>query len=241
MQKHTINIHPEGKEGAISELIIREGEALPVKEPNPIWVSGVLMAPASFLEGKKDNYDSKKCHVLIDRTKNEILFVGHERSGYEDKVKGSLKTSNELEAFCINQDKKFSISEFRTFLRTVKFCFADPEEHSALLKSLESFSMNVSKTFENFNNNSGNSKYMIETAVNKIPFKNTFTLLIPIFKGYPKERFTVEIGLDPTSTDVKIFLVSSEIYEIVERRKEKYIEEATHIFWEFGCSIIEVD
>lgn len=238
---NTVNIYPgTPADGKSNEVIIREGQALELKPPTQIIVNGVLKAPAQFFEKKKDNYEPQNCHVLINKSSNTVSFVANDRDAYKDKVTGYLLISNELDAFQINQPKKWSIAEFRTFLRTVKFFFASPEEHAALLKSLESFSMNVSKTFENINNNSGNSRFMIETEVNKIPFKNEFILNIPLFKGYPKESFTVEIGIDPTSNEVKLFLVSSAIYELIEAKKETYIKEAIAIFEEFGCSIIEV-
>lgn len=233
------NLKFDLKEGS-QEITVLEGKALDPKPPRVIIIKGVLEAPGQFLKNKELNYDPAKSHIEYSKSDNCIIFTGDDKSVYADIISGHLSTSDELAMFHINQDHKWSISDFRNFVRKTKFFFPNHDEHKELLSSLQKFNVNVSRTFENHNNNTGNSKYLIETEVNKLPFKNKFNLSVPLFKGYAKEVFSVEIGLDPTSTDVKLFLLSDEIFDLIEKRKEVYFKKALSPFEKFGCSIVEV-
>jgi hypothetical protein len=63
-----------------------------------------------------------------------------------------------------------------------------------------------------------------------------FDLLIPIFQGYSKMKFTVEIGLDPKNTTVQLYLISDELIELEIGQREKLIEDELKKFDYFKCS-----
>lgn len=75
--------------------------------------------------------------------------------------------------------------------------FSEKSECDALVTSLQNWNAKVEMVIKNHNDNAGNSLSMLERKVSEIGLKNNFSLTIPIFQGYSKQKFTVEIGLDP--------------------------------------------
>jgi hypothetical protein len=65
---------------------------------------------------------------------------------------------------------------------------------------------------------------MLETKVLDVELVSKFDLHIPIFQGYPKHKFKVEIGLDPKSTTVELFLLSDELVMLETQVRESTIE-----------------
>jgi hypothetical protein len=140
------------------------------------------------------------------------------------KITGILYEDQELKAFGINTSKRWTIRDFIKFIRERRFYFADKSEHDKLVNGLMKWSANVDIAVKEYNDNRGNSLFNLETKVKKADgFMESFLLSVPIYQGYPKEKFKVEIGLDPKTTGVDIFLISDELMEITYERKEKII------------------
>jgi hypothetical protein len=214
-----INIVPEGK-----ELIIRYGDAEEIKYSPSLTIAGTLQAPFQFLQGR-GKLDHEKIHLLIDAAKNQIqLVIGDIDPNTTHKITGILYEDQELKAFGINTSKRWTIRDFIKFIRERRFYFADKSEHDKLVNGLMKWSANVDIAVKEYNDNRGNSLFNLETKVKKADgFMESFLLSVPIYQGYPKEKFKVEIGLDPKTTGVDIFLISDELMEITYERKEKII------------------
>lgn len=214
-----INITPTGP-----ELVIRYGDAEEIKYPSSLNIIGTLQAPFQFLQGR-GKLDQEKIHLLIDAKKNCIeLVVGDIDPNTTHKIAGVLYEDSELNAFQINTAKRWTIKDFIKFARERRFFFADKSEHDKLVGGLMQWSANVETLVKEFNDNRGNSLFQLETRVKKAEgFKDSFLLNIPIFQGYEKQKFKVEIGLDPKTSGVDIFLISDELMEITFALKEKII------------------
>lgn len=243
MENLHINVETNG-----NEVIIREGKALDLAHPLAINLIGTLEAPYQFFEGKKDlsELDPLKCHLLIYKDKGKISFVVNDRSAHSRcVVDGVLSPDTILKQFKINTDARWSISEFLKFIKTMRYFFANKEAHAKLVQSLQKWSVRVERVINEHNDNKGNSNFQLETKVQQSAngedgLISKFDLLIPIFQGYPKVKFTVEIGLDPKNTTVDLFLISDELIELEIGQREKLIEDVIAKFTDFNCSKVVI-
>ena len=72
---------------------IRFGDALPLKEPKAVSISGTIDAPARWVEKRKDDIVSADAHVLVDRDRMTITLNTDENSAYMDQIVGTLTPS----------------------------------------------------------------------------------------------------------------------------------------------------
>jgi hypothetical protein len=226
------------------EYLIRVGDALAPKAPLNIKIEGILSAPADFLAGKKEEYKPELAHLLIDRDNQTLKLVLDEYDPYSrDEITGSLKDNVELEKWNINTAKRWTVGEFLQFVRERKMWFAKPEDQVALLKGLQTWKVNVDREIKIFNDNKGNSTDSVETVVSKVQgLVYKFNLSIPVFKGYDKKKFTVEIGLDPKATTVDIYLYSDELYQLrIDERDRLFAFELKKFdSLDFNCSQVYI-
>lgn len=187
------------------DYTVRKGEALEAKAPKSIILTGVLEAPAQFLQGKV--IEPLNTHLKIFNHEGKLELVVNDTDPYSTHVIiGSLSSNKTLQGFQINSAKRYSISEFLKFIKTMRFYFADRSAHDALIQSIQKWSVKIEKVIVEHNDQKGNSNFQLETKVQAVEgLVHKFDLNIPIFQGYPKQKFTVEIGLDPKNTEVMLY------------------------------------
>lgn len=225
-----------------NEFTIRKGDALPAKADKSIIIDGTLGAPFQFLTGKDGVFPNKMIHLQIFRDKGKlVLHMGDFDPYTEHVVTGSLKRDSVLEGFAINTDKRWTIQEFLKFIKTMRYYFADPSQHAKLVESIQKWSVKVERVIVEHNDNKGNSNFQLETKVQAVEgLISKFDLNIPIFQGYSKYKFTVEIGLDPKNTAVQLYLISDELIELEIGVREKLINEEVSKFDTFSFSKVVV-
>lgn len=207
------------------EIVIRKGDALPAKSAPSINIVGTLPAPHQFLIGR-GKIDDAKSHLRIEKDNGKITLHLNDSDPYTTHViTGELKRDKSLASFSINTDKRWEVRDFIKFLRINKFYFAEPSEQEALIASLQKWNVKIERVIKEHNDNSGNSLSQLETKVAEIDMKTKFNLNIPIFQGYNKAKFTVEIGFDPGNTSVKLFLFSDELVQLEMEQRESIIEQ----------------
>jgi hypothetical protein len=229
-----INLTTEQK-----EIVIRKGTALEPKAEKSITIKGTLQAPFQFLDGK--NPDPAKSHILIAADKGEIVLHIQDTDPYtEHVITGKLEQDSILKLFAINSDKRWSVQEFLKFIKTMRFYFSDKSAHQQLIESLQKWSIKVERVITEHNDNKGNSNFQLETKVREVELISKFDLTIPIFQGYEKMKFTVEIGLDPKNTAVQLYLISDEMIELEIGQREKLISSELAKFDSFACSKVYI-
>lgn len=222
------------------EVIIREGEALPPKAPRAIIINGTLLAPYQFKEGKDLN--PRDCHIQVKKDQGIIELHVQDTDPYtEHVIRGSLTKDSVLALFGINSERRWSIRDFLKFIKTMRFYFADKGAHSALIESIQKWSVKIERVITEHNDQKGNSNFQLETKVQAVEgLVHKFDLTVSIFQGYPKAKFTVEIGLDPKNTEVQLYLFSDELIELEIGQREKFIYDELAMFGDFNCSKIQV-
>jgi hypothetical protein len=238
-QAMTIKLAPETK-----ELVLRTGEALPTKAAKSIVLSGTLGAPFQFFSGK--DLEEKECHLLIKNVSGVLELHVQDINPYtEHVITGTLLQNADLKKFLINTEHRWTIQDFLKFVKQMRYFFADKSAHARMILSLQKWSVKVERIINEHNDGKGNTNFQLQTKVDQSAMGEDgvitkFDLLIPIFQGYDKVQFTVEIGLDPNNATVKIFLLSDQLVELEQTLKEKFINDELAKFAEFNCSKVVI-
>lgn len=237
IEKEKLNLHLTTEQ---KEVIIRQGEALQARSPKSIVLNGTLQAPAQFKEGK--DLDPRSSHILIMNDKGTIELHVQDTDPYtEHVIKGALTRDTILSGFGINTDRRWTIRDFLKFIKTMRFYFADRSAHNSLVESIQKWSVKIERVILEHNDNKGNSNFQLETKVQAVEgLVSKFDLNISLFQGYPKVKFTVEIGLDPKNTEVQLYLISDDLIELEIAQREKYIQAELDKFKDFMCSKIMI-
>lgn len=223
-------------------ITILEGEAKPYKSKKSISISGTLTAPHAFLIGRGE-LDQTKIHLLIQKDKGALtLVIDDTDPETTHNIVGKLTEDSALIEFGVNNDsRKWGNRDMVKFLRKMKFYFADKSEHSSLIDSLQKWNISVERIFSDHNNDrTGETKMSLETKVNSIQLLNSFVLEIPIYQGYPKVKFKVDIGIDTLQTQAQLYFFSDELIELKNVFREKIIDDELAKFNAFSFSKIVV-
>jgi len=217
------------------ELILRTGDAEKIAYPKGIKIDGILAAPYQFYEGKKP--EAKDCHIQIKKDTGHIaLFILDTDPNSSSLITGRLYKDTYFEQWGINTEKRWTVSAFLKHIKMQRTFFTEKTECDAMVQSLQNWNAKVELVIKNHNDNSGNSLSLLERKVSDIELKTKFSLSIPIFQGYPKQKFTVEIGLDPKSSSVELYLFSNDLFALEIEHREKLIDEELSKFNGFPCS-----
>lgn len=229
---------PAGQE----TLVLREGAAETFVYPKGVSIAGILSAPFQFYEGKKEKLQAIDCHLRIWKDKGQIdlHILDTDNRGSGSIISGSLKDDGVLNSWKINTEHRWTVASLIKHLMMYKSFFSDRNECDAMIKSLRNWNASIETVIKQHNDNTGNSLSVLEKKVRDVELKQKFQLHIPIFQGYPKEKFTVEVGLDPKSNAVEIFLYSEELFALTIDRRESILEAELSKFSEFACSKVVI-
>lgn len=225
--------------GETKELVLRTGEADKIVYPRSINITGILGAPYQFYDGKKP--DPKDCHIQIKKDTGVIILNILDTDPHSaSTIIGQLKKDGYFEQWGINTEKRWTVSQFLKHIKMQRVFFSEQSECDAMVESLQKWNAKVEMVIKQHNDNSGNSLSMLERSVSGIELKTRFSLTIPIFQGYSKQKFTVEIGLDPKSNAVDLYLFSNDLFSLEIEHREQLIELELSKFDAFPCSKVTI-
>lgn len=233
-----INITPSGDR---LEVVIREGAAIHPKEkaPKSINISGTLPAVNQFL--KEKDIEAKRSHLKIFKDQGKLeLVVGDTDPFTTHTIVGSLSKDKELASWRINTQERWTVKSFLEWVRMKRVTFADKSEASNLMSSMQKWQGQITTVFKEHNSNDGNSEMVLQKRVEGIELKRDFTLHLPIFQGYPKEKIKVEIGLEPKANSVDLYLISDDLFELEVIRREQYLDNEIKEMEEYKFSKIVI-
>lgn len=221
------------------DIILRLGEAEKIAHPKAINITGILGAPHQFLLGK--DVEPKKAHIQIKKDVGVITLVILDTDPHSTcTITGQLKQDGYFAAWGINTEKRWTVAQFLKHVKMYRAFFNVPSENDELIKSLQKWSANVEIAMKEHNDNAGNSLSMLERKVSGIDLKTKFQLNIPIFQGYDKKVFTVEIGFEAKDRAVDLYLFSNELFELEIVHREALIAAELARFDDFPCSKVVI-
>lgn len=204
----------------VDELIVREGKALPLKEPVKVDIIGTIDAPARWLEKRSGIISEKRSHVLVDRDTMSIKLKCEEEDYYGATVEGRLMLSEEYKRFGINSGEYRTHFELAELIKMNRSYFENKTIAMKLVTELQNFKAKVDKEVEQSDNNRGDRRMLISQAV-KHNLPEAFSLVFPIFKGEVDQTIQVEVYVNPG--DLTCTLVSPEANDIVVSSRDALI------------------
>ena len=224
------------------EVVIRHGEALPVREPQKISLSGDINTPREFYEKRANlfshnsteghSYDSNETNVVIDKKKGTVILTVNEASYFSDTIIGKLVQNPILAKLNINDDRfqGFLPAELAKVLRMHKSMFTSAEFFNTLINSLNDFKAKFETEFEQKNDKKGNvANSVIKNLVSKHDFN--FSLSLPLFEGISTTILPIEVDISYSGdASIRCQLFSPELEEEIEKIKESVIEGYKELF-----------
>lgn len=203
------------------ETIIRFGDALPLKEPKAVSISGTIDAPARWVEKRKDDIVSADAHVLVDRDHMSITLKTDENSAYSDQIVGVLTLSSEMQEFGINTGESMSCFDMADRIKQLRSYFETKQEAMKLVSELRNFKAKIDNELELSDDKRGNQRILKSQFVESNLPKD-FKIQLPIFKGMKKETIQVEVEINPN--DLFCTLVSPEAHDIVVQQRDMHMD-----------------
>lgn len=203
------------------DMVIRFGDALPLKEPKYVSIHGTIDAPARWVEKRKDDIVSADAHVLVDRDRMTITLNTDENSAYMDQIVGTLTLSTEMQEFGINTGEYMSCFDMADRIKQLRTYFETQQDAMKLVSELRNFKAKVDKELELSDDKRGNQKILrAQTVESNLP--KSFNVNMPIFKGTEKRTFEVEVEINPN--DLSCTLVSPDAHDIVVQERDSQMD-----------------
>lgn len=226
--KSEIKVNPVG-----DTLTILEGKTLELKHPVQIELSGNIESVKNFLEKRYAQREGKELQkvdkdlacVVVDMDAMSIKLFLDPQNPFGTKVSGDLTFSNELLLFHVNDGTQTTREAFVKLIRFNKRFFDNAEMYDKLLQSYMKMNLSFSGDIKAESDNRGNKEQWLKKQINSEKIPTEFTLKLPIFKGQPEEKFRVEILLDATDASVRFWFESTELVELIEKRKKEIFDE----------------
>ena len=205
-----------------AECVIRFGEALKPQEPRTINIMGVIDTPLKWLEKRSEIIDHTQCEISFCRESMCINLCVNEHDHYMDIVGGRLLISPEFKKFRINEGEYVTGLQLSDLIRMNRSYFEDKTKAMELVTIMRNFKATVTKDIETNDDKKGNRMAYVRQVIegNQPP---SFDLCIPIFKGQPKQTFTVEIDIDPDT--LQATLVSPDAQDMIAEQRDKLMDE----------------
>lgn len=203
------------------DMVIRFGDALPLKEPKYVSIHGTIDAPARWVEKRKDDIVSADAHILVDRDHMTITLNTDENNFYSDQIVGTLTLSTEMQEFGINTGEYMSCFDMADRIKQLRTYFETQQDAMKLVSELRNFKAKVDKELELSDDKRGNQKILrAQTVESNLP--QSFNVNMPIFKGTEKRTFEVEVEINPN--DLSCTLVSPDAHDIVVQERDNQMD-----------------
>lgn len=226
MEELKVTVTPNEK-GEVKIITAQAPEPLPLHEEKIINLSGIISVPSEYDSKRKGTYNKLNVHVVADFTARTIMLVINEKDHFATSVKGTLELDKELAALYINNQGGGGTYNEKQLMQKINFYrrhFPNAQQHEALIAHLKAFKVRVEKEFENSNSLKGQAALKIAYDIkHEVPLD--FTLNMPIFCGYEKQKFDVEINLDYIDGEIRFWLSSVGLHEIIGNETERIFEE----------------
>jgi hypothetical protein len=211
------------KEGT-RELVIRQGDPLPVPKLEFVSKIGNIDSPLQFLQKRKDVIDLLKSSVTVNR-EALALTLETDENNETDKgatIIGKLSKTKEFESFGINTGKNWLSRDLGQFIKMNRTCFESKDAANELAAKLSDFKAKIDKELEAADDHRGNQRILKDQKIKSCNIPEKFSLSIPIFKGAKKATFEVEIYIN--ADDLTITLVSPDANDIIAQVRDESID-----------------
>jgi hypothetical protein len=205
-----------------NELIIREGAAPKAIEPRSVKIVGTITAPLNWLQKKMTAMTIILCSIIMDKAAGFITLTVNEKAPDFDEIIGKIEFHPDFLKFGINTGEQQTSHELAEKIKMWRSCFKNKDTAMKLVKDLRAFKAKVDKDLEAFKDDRANYN-LKKSQVVETNLPETFILVVPVFKGQPKETIEVEINID--ADKLTCSLISPEANDYITEFKERIIDE----------------
>lgn len=203
-------------------------------------IGGNIDSVKRFIEKNHEQFSIKSddYHIEVNREARCINLYFNERNPYEDgesQVNGKLKLSHEIAEWQINTGQAWDHKTLSEFIKMRRSYFADRTTAMKLSSELANIKIKTEKEFEKSDNNRGDYKAVLAQKVIESNIPESFTLNIPVFKGYPKVSINVELYVNPNTFNVT--LVSPEVEDFISETADEIINDNIDLIGEMAPTI----
>lgn len=208
-----------------NELIVREGAAtdpLPVKEPLIIKISGDIHSVSNFIKIREAGYssqeiDKNKAIVVVDKDARTIVLQLDPENYYGATITGKLEQSKDLAQFGINTTARYNRKQLLDLIRFNRLFFEDKTQHAQVIAGLQKLRIKSETEIQQEKDNQGNKRNLLDVkTVDDNGLIKEFILTVPLFKGFPAQKISVEICYEVINGDVSFWLESVGLKEASE-------------------------
>lgn len=204
-----------------NELIIREGRATKAYEPRPVKLTGTITTPFNWLQKKLPAIIVLVATIIFDKAAGFITLFVNERDPNFDEITGKIEFHPDFIKFGINSGEQHNPHELAEMIKMWRSCFKSKEVAMKLVKDLRSFKAKVDKDLEAFKDDRANYN-LKKSQVVQTNIPESFILVVPVFKGQPKESIEVEINID--ADKLTCSLISPAANDYIAEFKDKIID-----------------
>ena len=230
MQNEKMQINLD-KDCQKAEVVIREVNKvneLPVLEPEKVNINGTIGSIFSFLEKRwncNGQIDHEHTHIIVNRDKLLMTLVANETDARNKMVvAGSLHLSRQFLAFHINDGVAWEPIALSQFIKMNRAYFADRDINMKLVSMFKNFKAKVNTDYERDRKENGSYTDNYSQIVNS-NMPESFTVVLPVFKGTPPQTIEVETFATIDGRDVTVQLISPGAQQIVEETRDAIIDE----------------
>lgn len=223
-----------------TEIVIREGEALEQKEPVKVDISGTIDSPLRWLEKRValNRINQKVCNIQVNREQMAISLQCYENSYYGERITGKLELSPVFQKFGINSGEYLTNFEMADLFKMNRSYFESKTTAMNLVTQLQNFKAKVDKDIENMDNKRGDRRILVNQVVqSNLP--EAFNLVLPVFKGQPKQTISVEVYVEPNNFNC--CLMSPEANDLIHDLTDKLIDEVLEGIKEVAPDIVIIE
>lgn len=224
--------------GEQKELIVREGQALPVSNPNCIDLTGTIEAPKEFWEKRQTEHKEKDCHIVYSYDGLYVKLVCDETLQWYKRVTGQMKKNPDLAEFNINTGTTYQVQQLHTKLKFMRMFFSDKEKYTELLNNLQKQKTSIQTEIEKEFSDRGDKKNA-HTVVVTSDMALGFNLTMPLYKGGQPVKFKVDICFDVRDRNIDVWLESVELKEALATEATERIDKVVNYFKEQEIACIE--
>lgn len=229
------NVKIEAKDG---QIFVYEGKAPVIQDPEVISISGVIDSPFRWLEKRVETIQQLNAHIIVDRSGISISLNLEDKDKFGDYITGKAEFHPLFAKFAINADKYITNFDMAKLFKMNRSAFENQSTAMALVTELQNFKAKVAKEIEKLNDNRGN-KTELQAQVVESNLPDKFNLVIPIFKGQPKQTIEVEVYINPS--DFTCALVSPVANDLTESFRDSIIDNVLDQIKEICPNIVIIE
>lgn len=213
-----------------NELIIRQGSAPDIHDPESHVIVGGAGTIKSYVDKRRNligglqGVNTATDYILVEPKKLRATLYIQPENHFSWTVSSELKRNEFLEAFGINKGKKFSRKEIMKLVKYNAHLFANVEEVSSILGSLQNLKVDAQISNEQSSDNRANASKKFQKSV-YVDLLSTFVLQTSLYQYTEPRRFIVELCFETTDTDILFWLESSELAIIESTAAQEIFEE----------------